>query len=536
MADCRAHLNYKQDPKLASKCSDKTMFYWESGYGKFLNMGKTGVYQNYIHFFLTIPNDPQPNGVRLRSSLPEVLSMGVGSSALKSLKTLSGEIYPYNQIDKRETLQGFCTLFQKGSPLGQKYNLIPGNNTKDGKIIQFKYDFEASDKDWDENIIVCTGRMYWASKWDDHCDPLNHGKVFDGQKNNWYNEPSTQGNSGPPNTENAGGLQNPQEGIKQWMENYNKTKDWKSIPNNFKGDANLCAVASQCIQCYFPPNLGIINPHYNQKVTMDLDDACLLWQAMYIYGDSGGDQYGYSKYSFKCRQLDAESCNSFPYGTYYFSAAIGSCIYAITAALGWNSSQLALMSTGGGNTKFCTYPGYDYEIVQIANRGVMCKGEDPYSFKLLDITAGGREDILKFYSKYGFIQGSTRNGESNSISDMNIRMNDDKIAYSLQPFSACKMPLSEQNVDSTIWGNKTPNMMFYDQPNGKCDWKDTNFEQCIKNGGSPSSWVYESNGQVITCRDCPYKDQRGSIRTQAENTNCIAKFVPTWMNPNNLRR
>lgn len=535
LSNCRQHTNYVSDLKLpANKCWDKTMFYWEAGYGKFMSMGKTGIYQNYIHCFLTVPNDPQTlsdnTTVRLRSCLPEILSMGVGSSALKSLEMLAGESRSRRAVfDKRPYLSGFVTTFQTDSQLGKKYGLVPSVKSElTGANVKYVYDFDATDDDWNNNVIVISGRMYWAKKWGDHADPLNHGKVFLAKDNDWYKEY----NGSPPGVENAQGLMNPQEGIKQWMTNHDQN-DYIKAPTGFVGDANLCAVASQCIQCYYPPNLQIVNPHYRKPVKMDLDDACVLWQGMYIYGDTGGDQYGYSAGPAKCRELSATGCEAFPYGSYYFSAAIGSCIYAVTAAMGWNSSQFALMGTGGGNSKFCTYPGYDYEIVQIGTRNVMVEGEDPYSFKLLDITGNSNQAVLDFYIKYGFIQGSTKNGDSNATSDMMARMQDDVKSYNMTGFDACKMPLNEANVDPTIWGNNKPNMMFYNKPDGKCDWTSSDYETCIKTD-APSGWVYSQKLQdgsenVITCRDCPYKDATGSIRDQATATSCLKKFVPKWM-------
>jgi len=509
------------------------MFYWEAGYGKFLNMGKTAVYQNYIHFFLTIPNDPQNipgtnDTVKLRCCLPEVLSMGVGSSALESLKMLSNENEGY---DKRKYLQGFVTTFQSASKLGKKHGLINNNYSETlRKNVDYVYDFEATDDDWNNKVIVMSGRLYWAKKWGPHCDPLNHGKVFSASKNTWFKEDIM---SEPPGLENAQGLLNPQEGIEEWMKNYIVTEDYNSVPENFNGDANLCAIASQCIQCYYPPNLLIKNPHHRKSVGMNLDDACLLWQAMYIYGDTGGDEYGYSERTASCKQLGAAECLSFPYGSYYFSAAIGSCIYAVTAALGWNSSQMSLMSTGGGNEKFCTYPGYDYEIVYIGNRNVMTKGEDPYSFKLLDITGGGNKNYLDFYIKYGFVQGSTTNGDSNLTKDITTRLKQDEDIYNVVPFNACMMPLNEINVDPSIWKDYKPNMLFYDKPEGECDWKSNNYNECIKTG-YPDGWVYSENNKIISCRDCPYEDAKNAIRDKAKETNCNKKFVPSWMLKDNF--
>ncbi len=531
-------MNVCAQNSLASKktCHNKTMYYWETGYGKFINLGRTGVYQNYIHFLLTVPNDPV-EGVHLRSCLPEVLSMGVASSALTSLKALCAK----RTADKRRTLSGFVTSFQKGSLLGDKYKYIPNDYSQALKTnVGYVYDFEATDSDWENKVIVSTGRMYWAKQWGAHVDPMNQGRAFSSSVNTWYSE---YNGKEAPGVMNAGGLFNPQEGIEDWLSyilaNRSSDKDcYLKSPTGFKGDVGLCCVASQVVQCYYPPNLRITNPNYRKELKLSLDDACILWQGMYIMGDSGGDMYGYTEGKSTCQQNGAVHCESFPFGTYFFSADIGSCVYAITAALGWNSSQFALMSTAGGAGKFCTYSGYDYEIVAIGDRNVACSNmdspgiEDPYAFKTLDVTGGGNQKILDFYIKYGFIMGSSLQGDSESVDAIKARMQADKSLYFMTPFSSCEMPLNEQNVDTEVWGKKRPNMLFYDEPAGKCDWNSLSqdaYEKCVITD-SPTGWLYQTaDGEVVTGRDCPYADNQGAVRTQAGFSGYKAKFVPDWM-------
>jgi len=556
---CSQHPDY---PANSPKCSGHTMFYWEAGYGKFLNMGISGVYQNYIHFLLTLPNNPVtlPNNggkANLRMTLPGVLSMGVASSSLSSLQALCGEGKEAGARDKRRYLSGYVTTFQKGSVLGRKYGLVP-NDVSNRRHVGYVYDFEASDDDWENKVVVISGRSYWATHWDPHIETIpskQYGNVFPTSVNTWNKEYNKKiYNNNIPGIGNAGGLQNPQEGITAFMQYLKQSRDrdaYLKAPPKFQGDANLCAIASQCVQCYYPPNLNIENPHYNEKVAMSSDDGCLLWQAININGDTGCDTYGYSNGPAKCKELLGAGCLEFPYSSYYFGAGIGSCIYALTAALGWNSSQFALMPTGGGNAKFCTYPGYDFEIVQIADKKALCSNlppgaspgeradydtQIPYAFKLLDITGGGNEDVLDFYTQHGFIQGSTIGG-TNSAAHQQARLEADKAMYKVQPFNACLMPLSEQNVDPTVWGNKTPNMLFYDEPHGKCELDPSNYseditdyENCIKKG-TPDGWVYSKNGKIITGRDCPYADKPGSVRTQAEKAGVAGDFAPNWMKP-----
>lgn len=526
---CAQNAAYGTNPQ----CHKTTMYYWNAGYSKFLNMGRTGIYNNYLHFLITLPNEPvNQEGLRLRSCFPEMMSMGVSASALASLKELTSS----TTTDPRTHLEGFTSTFQSGSLLGERYRYIPHDYSELlGRNVGYIYDFEATPEDWDNKVIVVTGRLYWAKKWAPHADPLHHGKVMKASDNTWYDE---YNKDGPPGCENAGGLVNPQEGIEIYMDHYLRNKrDYLIAPYNFEGDINLCCIATQCVQCYYPPNLRITNPHYRQRVQMDLDDACLLFQNMYIFGDSGGDEYGYSRGAAKCRQNAAQGCANWPYMSAFFSSAVGSCVYALTSALGWNSSQFTVMSTAAGQRKTCCYSAYDFEIVQVGDRSSVCKNivgeareENPYGFKLLDISGGGIPDILNFYIKWGFIMGSNANEKDASNQAMSIRLNADRGLYNVVPFSACKMPLSEQNVDPKKWGKKTPNMLFYDEPSGLCRWDIPGYDQCIRAGGTPSGWLYtDRNGDLINASDCPYADAPGTIRTLAQEAGVTGLWAPEWM-------
>lgn len=525
LGGCIAHPNYSG----TQQCTGKTMFYWQAGYGKFMNMGKTAIFNNYIHLFLTITNSfPQGEG-HPRQTGPETINMGVGSSALVSAQMLM-ESPTASKKDTRKYLQGFQTCFQTDSPLGIKHGLIPGSvSDATGGAVKVVFDVDATDDDWNDSVIVLSGRLYWAKQWGAWFDPLRR-VVRVAQSNDWYNEIDVVGNNGPPGVENANGMMNPQEGIEQWFSENLHQSATPVASAVFSGDANLCHIASQCIHCYYPPNLRVRNPHFNKPVGMGYDDGLTLWQAMYIYGDTGGDPYGYSLKGATCRQLDAKSCSGFPYGSYYFSAAIGSCIYALTAAMGWNSSQFTLMSTGGGNAKFCTYPGYDYEIVSIADRNVSAAGVDEFSFKLLDVSAKGNADVVDFYAKYGFLQGSNSGGlgtvmEANTASNKSARMSINTSVYSCEPFDACKMPLNEANVDPYLFGSKTVNELFYDEASGECDATKglASYYECVAAGGTPTGFVYGENAS----KDCPYADAKGAVRTQAID----GKYNGLFINP-----
>jgi len=86
-----------QNQNLGKNCTGgDTMFYWLKGYGKFLNMGLTGIYPSYISMFLTCPNNPwnctnPDDGPFLRRTPEQLTSMGMGAGALTQLKIFTGE-------------------------------------------------------------------------------------------------------------------------------------------------------------------------------------------------------------------------------------------------------------------------------------------------------------------------------------------------------------------------------------------------------------------------------------------------------------
>jgi hypothetical protein len=272
---------------------------------------------------------------------------------------------------------------------------------------------------------------------------------------------------------------------------------------------------------------------------------------------------GYNKGASTCAQVSKPAkCPSWPFGTYYFAADIGSCVYGLTAALGWNSSQFSVMSTGGGGSKACDYPNYDYEIVYVGGSDLknrVCKNsvkiddkyiDDIYGFKLLDIS-GQNKSLLDYYIKENYVQGSTT-GLSKNINDLiacignndqpnwasqdrvnafeslfgtfQQRYTEDTKRYSQTPFSSCIMPLNEMNVHTDLWGNNRPNSLFYNEPQGKCNPvsgdspEDRNkslqqYLECENKGGTASSWPFgiEKSG----ASDCPYKDGDSGMRAES---------------------
>ena len=569
--------------QLSSDCTGrKIMFYWMNGYGKFLNMGLTGVYSNYIGFMLSCPNqawyatDPK-QGPYIRRTLPQVSAIGVGGGAKQQLiQFTSGKGF----VDYRQNLTGYCTTFQEG--IIGNYNDLPMNLTSNNysyalkKTVPYKYDFEATDEDWEKCVIIITGRMLFAKKWGPHILPsktnasvwkngnIDPSLLQKAMKNDWYGRKYSK--SGLPldmqeasGLGNAQGLLNPQEGITDYV---------KSGVIGETGDINLCKIATETVQCYYPPNLLISNPAYKKYVNMTPEQGATLWQAMYIMGDTGADWFGYNEGNATCAQVsNPKECPAWPFGTYYFAANIGGCVYGMTAALGWNSSQFSVMSTGGGGAKACDYPNYDYEIVYVGGSDIknqVCKNSkqkeddtyenDVYGFKMLDISGGGYDTLVDYYAQERYVQGSSY-GLTDEINDLitcvddgngpkwaseervkafrdmfskfETRYTNDSSRYAQQPFSSCTMPLNEMNVYTDYWGENRPNALFYNEPTGKCkpvtDAKSyAEYLTCEKGGDVASSWPFgiENSG----ASDCPYKDGSGGMRQEAINNGVKGLF------------
>jgi len=92
----------------------KFMFYWMRGYGKWCNMGLTGVYYNFVHFLLTMPNDLPNSTAKTRYDPMQILSTEAGSVYLNQLTALCSGKYR----DPRKYIQGFVTFFRKGNNSG----------------------------------------------------------------------------------------------------------------------------------------------------------------------------------------------------------------------------------------------------------------------------------------------------------------------------------------------------------------------------------------------------------------------------------
>ena len=589
-----------QNPGIGSDCTGgKIMFYWLNGYGKFLNMGLTGVYSSYIGFLMSCPNQPwnainPTKGPFLRRTIPQIDAIGLGGGAKNQLNMFTNGSFK----DNREFLSGYVSTFQVGAPVTKKAahaTKLYANNfsTILKKAVPFKYDFEATPEDYEKCVIIVTGRMLFAKKWGPHLLPnkknasvwkdgtIDKTTLQKAQTNTWYaskyksmNLPESMQN--PPGLGNCQGLLNPQEGISNFVTNGSAGS---------AGDNFLCQIAAYTVQCYYPPNLGIKNLAYKSYMNVTPDFGAIFWGGMYIMGDTGADWYGYNEGGATCAQVsEPKKCPSWPFGTYYFAANIGSCVYGLTAALGWNSSQFSVMSTGGGGAKACDYPNYDYEIVYVGGSGLknrVCQNsvpitdakgktvynDDVYGFKLLDFSGGNQLSLVDYYSKSNYVQGSSV-GMTDTRSDLitcldtgsgpvwastarmqafkdmfsqfSKRYKLDYQVYKQTPFDTCLMPLSEMNVYTDTWKDNRPNSLFYKEPDGECSIiegerveerseKLKKYLECENKGGVGKTWPFgiETSG----ASDCPYKDGNYGMRQQALKNN-VNQLWTTVVNKN----
>jgi hypothetical protein len=115
-----------------AKVNPSTMFYWCKGYGKFLNMEKTGIYFNYVHLMLTSPKKSVDGKKFLRWSFPQLLQArtlnGGSSTMITQLTTLVGN---GKLKDFRKYLEGYCTTL-RDKPGEYKYT------PKEGEVVQNK--------------------------------------------------------------------------------------------------------------------------------------------------------------------------------------------------------------------------------------------------------------------------------------------------------------------------------------------------------------------------------------------------------------
>lgn len=120
-------------PNPEFESSNKVMFYPRTrGYGKFINHGKTAIYYNYQHFFLTCPKTT-PKGDTVRWFYPYILqvnqSNGGNTRFQEQLEALSNGTL----TDKRYYLEGYVTTLKGAEYEG--YKTTPGDGGGSDVIV-----------------------------------------------------------------------------------------------------------------------------------------------------------------------------------------------------------------------------------------------------------------------------------------------------------------------------------------------------------------------------------------------------------------
>jgi len=322
------------------------LFYPMKGYGKFINLGKSGTFFSYVHLMLTI-HDKEGYGVGLRYPFESICLTAPGLTGCASTQESWGCLIQQLQdlsssIDQREYLQGFITipkkdLFTNGS-LNEYYDaIIQGGGgrvdfTSNGSIFtprkpQVIFDPKYSESVWGKPLGV--GQTRWQKG---EYDELT-GKVLK--------------------------CENP------WM-------------NPMDDGGRLEYLGKNFIQFYCPPELNIKNPNYQKSMSKILpkftsseieeicgnssgsgstskganldtiQEFCIRWiMGMIIYGDTGQHTSG----------------SSWPFGCFGTTGTKDYCIYSLLASMGWKSTVISMKPAVGGQGSVCEYPYYDSEIL-----------------------------------------------------------------------------------------------------------------------------------------------------------------------------
>jgi len=385
-----------------------TMFYWIPGYGKFLNMGKTGVFLMYEHMLLTAPKTGKMYDyaskrmvtVPIRWSYPQVLT--VATQGNQGLATQLMGLMSGQYKDPRRYLEGFVTTLRDG----------PGTKYKAGTYTPLQGGVEVSNKQ--------------------PFDVMNP-------------------------------LLNPMD------------------------DANLQAVAKMTVTKYYDPGATpkVVNPQAGQPIEYQPYEAVMLQQGMLIHGATANSSETNLRYvTMSGKRTGMHGAGVWPFGCHFSGSDIGHCIYQLIGMCNWDSGQFTQMPTGAGGGKYCNYPEYDYEIVYVADKKVMCKT----NFMMLDPIQD-----WKNYTTYGFVQGS-------SAPTLSARQAADAKCLNAAPFDTKKMRLTERNVPDD-WKPPMPNAAQYDQPAefipdvSKCTYADKVYDPwAAKHGGGINPAWYTPGG------------------------------------------
>ena len=373
-----------------------TMFYWIPGYGKFLNMGKTGVFLMYEHMLLTAPRTGKMYDwgskkfltVPIRWSYPQVLTTATQGN--QGLVTQLMGLMSGRYRDPRRYLEGFVTTLRDG----------PGTPYKAGTYTPVQGGVEIPNK-----------------------------QPFD--------------------------VMNP-------------------LLNPLDDD-NLRAIAKLTVTKYYDPGgHKTPNPQSGQSIAFLPYQAVMLQQGMLIGGATANGSATNLRYvTMSGKRTGQHGAGVWPFGCHFSGSDIGHCIYQLTGMCNWDSTQFTQMPTGAGGGKYCNYPEYDYEIVYVQDKTIMCKG----FFMMLDPIQD-----WKNYTSYGFVQGSAAATKA-------AREAADAKCLNAQPFDTKKMRLTERNVPDA-WKPPMPNAAQYLQPAefipdvSKCTYTDRVYDPwAAKHGG-----------------------------------------------------
>jgi len=326
------------------------LFYPIMGYGKFSNMGRTGVFFNYLHALLTV-HDRTGFGKQLRWPFEAILIKRPGGGcATPNWKCIGGQLTTLmNGRDNREYLTGYITVPRKGFGFDKYIKALYNGGagridfSQKGpifttKVPQVCYATKGDPSEW----FNFGGKKYCQKVWgkDYGCGQLRW------QKGEWDEI-----------TQSMLQCENP------WM-------------NPMDDGGRLEYIGKNFVQFYAPPELAIKNPYYQQSIpTPTLTKA----QISEMFGTNNpvlpatvGDINTYTTNEFFCRWLISfyiyndsgiHKNDSWPFGMYGTLGLDDNCIYAICLAMGWKSITISSKDCVGGQQDICEYPYIDSEIL-----------------------------------------------------------------------------------------------------------------------------------------------------------------------------
>ena len=321
------------------------MFYPIKGYGKFINLGRSGTFFSYVHLLLTI-HDRKNYGIGLRYPFESICLTASGITGCATTTSLWGCLTQQLQdlaggTDQREYLQGFITipkkdLFSSGE-LNKYYDaIIQGGGgradfTSNGWIFssgkpQVLFDPKYSESVWGKPLGV--GQTRWQKgEFDEitgrvlRCENPWMNPMDDGGRLEYLGKNFVQFYCPPENN-----IRNPnyQVSMKKILPNFTPT-DIAAICGSEKGTGSTSNILLDTKQ-----------------------EFCIRWiTGMIIYGDTGQHTSG----------------KSWPFGSFSSTGTKDYCLYSLLASMGWKSVVISMKPDTGGQGSVCEYPYYDAEIL-----------------------------------------------------------------------------------------------------------------------------------------------------------------------------